>query len=338
MSNEKSAKSFFEIVETLFSLLEVPSSSEATRFSVAGLPGHPNVLIGKDASAKAVFLINAVDQSSTDIRAPLVLQNLMVQSQLKCRLAVNEGTPKEGRFAVVSFTGTDFDLQKKFLLLLAAVFRNLPKEPSSKEVEAQIDKIVELFRADLKGTPEPIQSVWAELFVIAGARDKATLAKCWHSELSSTYDFSSDTERIEVKSTSSRRREHEFSIEQLNPPTGTTTAIASILVERDEGGKSVIDLVEEIRDEIFQDTSALAHFEITLARALQAVWSRAAEERFDYRLATDSIRYFDTNTIPSVPQPIPKEISHVRFRVNLEGIESIDRTSLASVGRLFESL
>ncbi len=111
-------------------------------------------------------------------------------------------------------------------------------------------------------------------------------------------------------------RTHRFSHEQLRPPLGTLAVIASVLIERSAGGHSVNDLVDAIRERI-ADPELLVRLDAVVAQTLGSEWRAAQEDRFDTQLASESIRFLDARTIPSVPAGLPPEVSEVHFRVDL---------------------
>ena len=94
-----------------------------------------------------------------------------------------------------------------------------------------MDRLIELFRAMTTPSRKSVQGLWAELFLIAQSRQPTILVDAWHMLPEDRYDFAMDDQRIEVKSFSGSLRQHHFSLEQLQPPEGVKTLIASMLVE-----------------------------------------------------------------------------------------------------------
>ena len=75
------------------------------------------------------------------------------------------------------------------------------------------------------------------------------MAAAWHRDPVEHFDSRAGPQRIEVKSSTSRKREHFFSLEQLTPAGGSRIVVASVFVERVGGGVSL--------RKIFDDTRAL---------------------------------------------------------------------------------
>ena len=102
-----------------------------------------------------------------------------------------------------------------------------------------VDRLVLLFRLVGKPRDRTIHGLWAELFVILSASNPALMIDAWHSQSMEHFDFSRGSERLEVKSSSMRSREHMFSFEQVYPPSGASVLIASVHVEEQTNGRSL---------------------------------------------------------------------------------------------------
>jgi len=171
--------------------------------------------------------------------------------------------------------------------------------------------------------------------VIAQSNAPAELIRAWHATPEDRYDFNSGSQRIEVKSSSSRTRQHRFALEQLHPPVGTSLLIASVFVERAGGGVSVMNLVDEIRSHIRGQTELLLRLESTVAATLGDNWRAALDERFDRQLGQGSLRFYESAAIPSVDPELPDGVSDVAFKSDLSEVESVERDVFRQMGGLF---
>ena len=154
-----------------------------------------------------------------------------------------------GRFSVVTFVDSDDLLRDRFFDAAETLLRSLGETPATEELRRVVAELIELFRLASQPPRGTVQGLWAELWIVAQAREPEVLLDAWHAEPTDAYDFNSGPERLEVKSTSQRTRRHTFSHRQLEPPTGTRVAIASVFVESSGGGPTVSTLVERIRRE-----------------------------------------------------------------------------------------
>jgi hypothetical protein len=182
-----------------------------------------------------------------------------------------------------------------------------------------------------------LQGLWAELFVIAQANDPVTLAGAWHTAPEDLYDFSLGNQRIEVKSARGRVRRHFFTLEQLNPPPGMKLVIASVLIEASGEGVSLVELLEQIRVQLSGRADLMLRVEKVVGLTLGESWRHAIEERFNYRLAEESLSFYEPEQIPQISSDIPSEVSEVRFRSDLTGQHPADTTSLRATQGLIRS-
>jgi len=183
-----------------------------------------------------------------------------------------------------------------------------------------------------------VSGLWAELFVIWNSRDPKGLFRAWHSSPEEKYDLSSGTQRIEVKSTSQRRRVHHFSLEQLTPPSGCKVVIASLFVERNGGGTSLGELVEEIRTHLAEEPELQERLDRVVASTLGNTLRQGLIARFDRELAADSLHFFNGVDAPRIPEPVPSGVSDVHFKSDLSQCQPLSQEILMSDGGIFELL
>jgi hypothetical protein len=85
-----------------------------------------------------------------------------------------------------------------------------------------------------------------ELLVISSSQSRERIVEAWHTSNSDPYDFSRDSERIEVKSTTSSDRKHSFSSNQLPPVDGISLLVCSVLLVAVAKGETVASIYRRI--------------------------------------------------------------------------------------------
>lgn len=323
----------------LFDALPSPSIAvgSGARFATLPISDHEFHRVGKDAQGAPLLLIAVADTAGRARPAPIVLEHLTVQHDMPCRVLRPDGTVEERRFTVVRCTGTDSTLRTYFLRLTSTIVAALGTAPSRADVAGAIERLAELFRALAEPPRKTMRGLWAELLVIAQGRDPAALIGAWHTTLEDRYDFSLGSQRIEVKSTTGRARQHHFSLEQLIPPAGTDLLVASLFVEQAGAGISVAELAGEIRARVANDPQAVLHVDRIVALTLGEGWRRAGEERFDRELAESSLAFFEPAVIPAVGVQLPRGVSEVRFKSDLIGCPTADLAYHRAAGKLFRA-
>jgi len=323
----------------LFDAIQPPDVSvcENARFSAQPIPGYERHRLAKDAYDTPSLLISVTDASESRRPIPIKLEHLTVQYDMDCRISQSDGSVEEGRFTVVRCTGVDKALQTYFLRSVGTILVSLGTIPSRLDVAHAIKSLTTLFSAMTEKPRKSVQGLWAELLVIARAYDTATVVAAWHMTPEDRYDFNSGDQRIEVKSTSARVRQHNFTFEQLCPPTGVTLLIASLFVEYAGAGISVMELAEQIRSRVSDNPDLLLHVDQIISLTLGENWRDALEARFDIELAESSLAFFEASTIPAVGGNLPPGVSDVRFRSDLTDCPPAPIQDLRTLGGLFQA-
>lgn len=328
----------FDLV-ALFNSFQPPDAiaEQTARFSAQPIPGYERHRIAKDAFNMPSLLISVSGTPESEKLVPIKLEHLTVQYNVDCRISRTDGSIEEERFIVVRCTSTDKALHTYFLRSIGAIVISLGTTPSHQKVTRAIKNLVALFRAMTEKPRKSVQGLWAELFLIARAYDTAAMVAAWHVTPEDRYDFNSGNQRIEVKSTSARVRQHYFSLEQLCPPTDTTLLIASLFIEYAGAGTSVMELAEQIRSRLGANPDLLFHVDWIISSTLGENWRDAFEDRFDVELAEDSLAFFETTNIPMVSRNLPSGVSEVRFKSDLTNCTPAPIPYLQALGGLFQA-
>lgn len=323
-----------------FDALPLPQPSTASSCSFSAIPleldnAHK---LGKDEGGCPCLLIATGLAAKAQARVPLVLENLAVLFDLRCQVSSPTKAPQLGTFAVIKCVAADPVVRSYFLSLLPGISAAIGRTSERTKVASVVEDIVELFRALSAIPKKEIQGLWGELLLIHEAKDPASLAEAWHSEPGDRYDFNRDSERVEVKTTSRKPRQHHFTLEQLTPPTGTCLIVASMIVERSGAGRSVFDLMDAIRQKFGRQPQLQLRLVRQVHQTLGDAWQTARNVRFDYEAAKQSLRYFDGAQIPRVSVPLPRGVTEVSFVADLESAEPLSTIAIKGGDRLFGTL
>lgn len=316
----------------------VKVSESQARFSACAIPGYTKHRLAKNVNGFPCLLIATQDSSTTTRPAPIRLEHLEVLYDVNCRIS-NKNTLEASRFTVICCKTEDYSMQEYFLQTGNAIVELIGDIPTHKQVAKAVDNLVELFRALNEAPRKSVQGLWAEVFVISIATNPIALMKAWHRSPEDQYDFGAESQRIEVKSaTSSKLRQHHFSLEQLNPPQGVDVLVASIFIERIGAGTSLADLIEVVRKKINNEPELLLYLDQIVGATLGNNWKSASKDRFDYNLAKKSLSFYSSETIPKISPNIPKEVNSVHFIVDLTNVSSVDKKKYKSEGSIFKAV
>ena len=325
-------KAEVDLVRLFSELPLTPSESPPNTFVARAIsPTRHKIARSSDGAANLLLSVEG-----TEWPAPTVLENLSVRYNLRCEILGGGAGPEVERFTVVSCMAGDPLLTEYFLRVSAIVLDAVGDHPTVKELQAVIDRLVELLRALTLPPTRTIFGLWAELYLISRSRDAVRMASAWHQTPGDLYDFAVADQRLEVKATGGNSRRHHFTLEQLMPPNQVQLLIASMIVERSSGGSSVMDLVDSIRTRLVGIPKLALEVEQIAASTLGADWRLGHLDQFDHHAAESSLRFVQAASVPRVSPDIPSEVSDVRFVVDLSGVPACPRNVLA--GDLFGAL
>jgi len=306
-----------------------PDTGQPT-FAAIPVPHHEQHRIAKDEQGAPCLLLSV--QDNTPRPAPIRLEHLHVEHNVHCTVRTGEdGT--EGQFTIIRCHDAQTPLDTVFLRLIEPLLQDLPDHPTPTEIHRVVAALVELFRAATQPATKTVQGLWAELFLIAQADIPGLLVESWHANPEDRYDFANGPQRLEAKSTGTRKRQHTFSLEQLSPPPGTRVVVASIFAERSAGGTSIADLLDRAAT-IVGRPWLQAHAQRITYLALGNTWREAVTTRFDDELARASLCFVDATVVPSITTPLPQGVSQVRFCSDLTNAPTLSMDDLRSAGGL----
>ena len=273
--------------------------------------------LGKDSTGAPALLIQLPpDQAAT--ASPIRLRHLYVAHDVHCVIHRDHGTDS-GKFSVLSCVEADRATEKYFLRVIEALLPGLGEHPDARSINQAVDSLVELFRALSNPPIKAVRGLWAELFLLAESQDPGKLVDAWHTVPDDLYDFSQGNQRIEVKSARGEVRRHHFSLTQLMPPTGTTLAIVSVIVNRAGGGTTISDLIDELRTRVAGSPHRILRLYKVVTLTLGDRWREAELEMFDRPAARQSLAFFRSSDVPMVSPNLPPGVTNVRFLSDLTG-------------------
>ena len=258
----------------------------------------------------------------------------MVGHGVNCSISEHGVEVGREQFSVVTCLDADDLLTHRFFDAGETLLRSLGETPAVEELRQVVAGLIELFRLASQPPKGTIQGLWTELWLIAQARDPEALLDAWHAEPTDAYDFNSGPERIDVKSTSQSVRKHAFSHGQLKPPEGTRVAIASVFVQGSGGGPTVSALVGSIRSRV-ASIQVLKRLDYVVASTLGTDWRSGVEAAFDSELASESLRFYAADAVPSLASDIPSGVSDIRYVSDLSGAEALSADEMLEGGGLF---
>ncbi|MCC6387402.1 MAG: PD-(D/E)XK motif protein [Dehalococcoidia bacterium] len=318
-----------------FRSLPLPSSAEDA-FTVVPFLDRPAISLGKDREGRPAFLIAATQGASAAAR--LRLRHVEAAPNQACVVVRRDGTQLDQRLSIVRCLGGDDRLHSYFLRVVGGIVGRLATNPSGADIQAAITQVAELFHALTIEGARSVQGLWAELFVIATARDPATLVEAWHEDPLDIFDFALGSQRAEVKSVARLPRHHHFAFEQLDPPPTVSAIIVSLTAAMAAAGRTIAELVDEISGALSTSPGLVTKLNRIVALSLGSDWAEASTARFDHTSARRDLAFFFADAVPRLSAPLPRGVSDVRFVSDLSSCSHVPDQELIAAGGLFAAL
>ncbi len=321
-----------------FYTLDFPYSNDEKILCASKVAGFPHFRVAVNNMGNPVILLSISNPVRNLSLKNFRLKYLELAHNIECKISENGKTIFES-FTVITFTSSNQNLQEYFLRICESLIRSLRTKPTQEQVIDSLNKFIEVFRA-LNDTPtKTIQGLWSELFVIDVATNPVAMLNYWHNIPQERFDFNSGEEKIEIKSSRNYERIHTFSAEQLNPPINTSILIGSVFIRPSSSGKSIQDLVDSITEKVEDSVELIDKVNTVIIRTLGSSLEQSLKMKFDYQVATESLRFYQYEDIKKIEQiSIPTEVTEVRYKSDMTAIEHIELNKLDDKGELFNAI
>ena len=291
------------------------------------------ILIGKNKNEFPAILVN-VGESISLIDKPL--KHISLIHNLKF---IDENKT-ESIYSVIELNSEDGndDLIEIFLRCSEAIIGQLPKNIEIEDFKECFAAFVKIFEKLSRPSLKTTMGLWTELLFVSLSADPDFFIESWHSNVGQIYDFSYANEKIEVKSSSSDKRKHNFSLSQLNPPEDLKLVIVSFIVnESEKYGKSINDLLDEL------SLTIKAGNRMKLYQMIGDTLGKNAKEgmkiKFDYESAKDSVGYYDWKVIPRIDKrTVEKGVDVPRFSSTVGDITQLSVDEVKTYGHIFSKI
>ena len=267
---------------------------------------------------------------------PLRLAALSADFGLNCEL--NDGSgPRSVRVSVLRCTGTELSTRELFATVCGALAESMSGPPSEIEFAELITQWSSLFWRIGQRVDTDVVGLAGELIVLRQSQNIDNWLNAWHAQPTDTLDFEFVESRasVEVKTTRGAQRKHPVSLEQVAEPRLNKRFFASVLVELNDSGDLLGDVVRDLADRLHSDTSRLRLWDIltkTCGEGLSGFLSR----RLDVEKAVRSLAFFRARDIPLplVNQPIPAGVSAIKFTSDFSLADEVSATDVDAVAML----
>jgi len=321
-------------LSAIFEQLRAPQgeSGAVEAFDARPIPGRPQWRVARNEAGLPAILVAVDAPTGPDRPLAVGLVNLRVEHNVRCGVSQQGGDVEIARYSIIQCLSDDSDVQACFLRTIGGALVGLERPVQAKDLGDLVDRLIVLFRLVARPRERAIHGLWAELFVILSASDPGAMIDAWHSQSMEHFDFGRGGERLEVKSSSIRSREHMFSFEQVYPPSGASVLVASVYVEEQTNGRSLGNLWDRVVDAA-PSSEARLKVEKVCIQTLGQDLGVGREFSADWNLAVESLAFYQVSDIPRPSADCPAGVSQLRFRSDLSLADPAETINLGEFHR-----
>lgn len=286
-----------------------------TGFNALQLPGRPSFRVGRGGDGSVVLLTPA--EVDAHVGAPTRLRRLTAHARAVVRVEGPGHPPADELVGFLELRDLGEDLVPAFCGIAATVVDLVGDSPAPGAVRAALRHVVRLFepRPGGKGS---VLGIWGELLTALSSAAPARFIEAWHVDIDDRFDFAAPASRLEVKTTQSGSRAHEFDLAQLSPVEGAVVHVASIVTTATSAGTSVGELVDELQTMLADRMDLILKIYDVIAETLGEDWVTSTRGlRWDRTQAEAGLRLLRAEDVPSIRQELDPTILWVRLKVDV---------------------
>jgi hypothetical protein len=223
----------------------------------------------------------------------------------------------------VSILRCKFDISEELSIrAVAGVFKGLLDIDARFHTAGRaVNSLRKLFEEGLaEYSPQGVTGLIGELLVIMRAPDKVKAVEAWHSHIDAAFDFSWNSNRLEVKATKTSERVHNFSSNQVPGPDGISLQVASVKIHTTEIGQTLGDLVEYVISDLPEDLATKVT-EICTETVKVPIFS-VLEPVFDYPVSLETVQFYRGSEVPA-PEMVA-DVRSMKWEASLENTTPVE--------------
>jgi hypothetical protein len=302
-----------------FNNINKPNSENLKLFKVTPLTENSIHYLGKNSENHFAILFNTVKPAGKSDG----LKYIKLSHNEECLIQNQNDKEVNETFSVLKFTSNSDDLRVVFIKMLANIINDVPIKPSQKDISDITKVMFDVFVNMQKTSESELIGLWGELLVIDLAYDKTKIIKAWHEENTDNFDFHYANELLEIKTTTTNDRIHNFTFKQLNIKH-RDFYLASIRLQYSRSGFSLEDLLEKIlvnvSDLDLKKKLETNYYSIT-GNFIKDILDNY---KFDYLFAKENIKFFNLDNIPRLKETPMNGVENIKFTSDLNGVENLE--------------
>jgi hypothetical protein len=294
-------------------LEELKSTKTKHPYNVVQIPEREGLYVGTDSEHRVAIFI----KSDNEPPIPSIkTDKLQVDFSSDYQLYLNGKQSVVSNFHSIRCLSNDPDDTRLFTDIIESIISDPNTDYKAQSLSSIFYALVGLFETTpQQDVRKERQGLWGELFFMRQYGGYEKWIPVWHSDPSRLFDFSMDSKRIEVKTSTRPERIHEFSHRQLFSIGSEKVVVVSLMLREEDTGLSLRTLINEAKAKL----KGKSHY-IRLERAIiKADMDEPTEEgpRYNEAEARNQLAWYEIENVPHFPTPEPQGVSGTHYRSDL---------------------
>lgn len=237
-------------------------------------------------------------------------------------------SPKE-KYICLILESNNALIKETFISMCVSIYQYFGDNPSYSSLVDYLHSFKNLF---IKFNQKPSKSevgLFGELLIINESKNPDKLVEGWHITGKEIFDFTLNSNQLEIKTTTLNSRIHKIKHSQHKRLREMSNGfISSIMLMESDNGINVSKVAEEIRKKLDHEATQL--FNQKLASCVGDSFEDYNTD-FNYKYSLDSIKFYKAIELQSLnDKDIPENIADIKYSLNLEASDEISTDDLAS--------
>lgn len=277
---------------------------------------------GKDGDNNVVFMI----PSNVPKLAPIYQEtkSLRFAFNKKCNFI----SDNEEKTQVVHLLICKEIIEEKIMafIRLTKAFAQGEQDNDQLYLSKLFSSISALFDRKKQVSEEELQGLFSELYVILHFyKADCDISKFWQSKDMMKFDFSmGEGKRLEIKSTIKPSRTHHFKHDQLLSEL-YDIRIASVMLQKNDYGVSLGDLIELTRDIYADNYALLVHIESTISHIDN---EDLYHIKYDSVYIKENLRFYNAKEIPHFNEKTPDGVFNAEYDCFLDTSSTVSEENM----------
>lgn len=271
-------------------------------------------LWGKNSNGEIAFGFASRNKNILPLRQTTKHLKLFINHLFKITI---DGALKERKLSLLVLKETDEKHADIFIRIAISMLDDLNEEKLLKHFL----ELKDLFSNEKKISKTELEGMFGELFAMYVLKINygVDISIYYQKEDKRKFDFNlTDKRKIEVKTTLKPERVHHFLHQQLDIDRYDIRVI-SIMLQKDDAGMSLLDLISECKDLFSTYFTIVVHLELLTKNVDDA---ELEEMKFNFRYAKDNMKIFDASKMPRLKEKDFEGVFNVEYDVDLVNAQS----------------